>query len=190
MVWQALDASQYDEGVFIDAATTESLARFVNHSITPNMTIRHRAFAGTSLQPWSALVTTEPVPGNTELDLNYGADFVIPPLSFVPPTPGVTSTDLAKPLPSTTPLDKRDTQRHAVAAVGPAERGYDAPRLLMPPPPPRKRSKAAATGNLHITMDPATSDVAVTLKLGGKPGKRETGWWSHRGVAWQHWCWS
>ena len=99
MVWQALEAScsclerdrsrpcQCDSGVYVDAAESTSLARYIDHSPTPNMAIQHQAFNGVDLQTWPALVTTQPIPGYTELELDYGCDFVLPPRSFDSPHP-------------------------------------------------------------------------------------------------------
>jgi hypothetical protein len=93
MVWQALEAScscsksgsspcPCDLGVYVDAIASKSWARYVNHSATPNMEIKHQAFNGVNLQTWPALVTTQAIPGNTELELDYGDDFAIPPQDF------------------------------------------------------------------------------------------------------------
>ena len=97
MVWQALDAScnclernhsspcQCDSGVYVDVAESNSSARYIDHSQTPNMAIQHQAFKGVELQTWPALVTTHAIPGYTELELDYGCDFVLPPRSFESP---------------------------------------------------------------------------------------------------------
>jgi hypothetical protein len=52
------------------------------------MAIQHKAFAGMTVRPWPALVTTQIIPGNTELEIDYGNDFATPPDVLRPSTDG------------------------------------------------------------------------------------------------------